>query len=57
MRRSTYGFCQGDRGAVFDFVDTQGSEASPLPPDHGRGLDQGDGIRPAAPQAGQQDPE
>ena len=32
-------------------------EAGPLPPDHGRGLDDGDGIRPAAPQAGQQDPE
>ena len=32
-------------------------EAGPLPPDHGGGLDDGDGIRPAAPQAGQQDPE
>ena len=32
-------------------------EAGPLPSDHGRGLDDGDGIRPAGPQAGQQDPE
>jgi hypothetical protein len=24
-------------------------EAGPLPPDHGRGLDDGDGIRPAVP--------
>ena len=32
-------------------------EAGPLPSDHGGGLDDGDGVRPAAPQAGQQDPE
>ena len=32
-------------------------EASPLPPDHRGGLDDGDGIVPAGPQAGQQDPE
>ena len=32
-------------------------EAGALPPDHRGGLDDGDGIRPAAPQAGQQDPE
>ena len=32
-------------------------EASPMPPDHRGGLDDGDGIRPAGPQAGQQDPE
>jgi hypothetical protein len=31
-------------------------EAGPLPSDHGSGLDDGDGIRPAGPQAGQQDP-
>ena len=28
-----------------------------MPPDDGLGLDDGDGLRPAAPQAGQQDPE
>ena len=28
-----------------------------MPPDHRGGLDDGDGIRPAGPQAGQQDPE
>ena len=28
-----------------------------MPPDHRGGLDDGDGIRPADPQAGQQDPE
>jgi hypothetical protein len=27
-------------------------EAGPLPSDHGRGLDDGDGIRPAVPEAG-----
>ena len=32
-------------------------EAGPLPANDGGGLDDGDGIRPAAPQAGQQDPE
>ena len=32
-------------------------EAGPLPPDHGCGLNDGHRIRPAAPQAGQQDPE
>jgi hypothetical protein len=32
-------------------------EAGPLPPDHRRGLHDGDGIRPAAPQMGQQDPD
>jgi hypothetical protein len=32
-------------------------EARPLPAEHGGGLDDGDGIRPAVPQAGQQDPE
>jgi hypothetical protein len=32
-------------------------EAGPLPPDHGGGLDDGDGIRPAAPHTGQQDPQ
>ena len=32
-------------------------EAGPLPPDDGLGLDDGDGLRPAAPQAGEQDPE
>ena len=32
-------------------------EARPLPADDGGGLDDGDGIGPAAPQAGQQDPE
>ena len=28
-----------------------------MPPDDGLGLDDGDGLRPAAPQAGEQDPE
>ena len=32
-------------------------EASPMPPDHRLGLDDGDGLRPAAPQTGKQDPE
>ena len=32
-------------------------EPSPMPPDHRLGLDDGDGLRPAAPQAGEQDPE
>jgi len=32
-------------------------EASALPPDDGLGLDDGDGLPPAAPQAGQQDPQ
>jgi hypothetical protein len=33
------------------------TEAGPVPPDHGGGLDHGDGIRPTAPQTGPQDPE
>jgi hypothetical protein len=32
-------------------------EAGPLPSDHGGGLDDGDGSRPATPQVGQHDPE
>jgi hypothetical protein len=32
-------------------------EAGPMPPDDGLGLDDGDGLRPAAPQAGEQDPD
>ena len=32
-------------------------ETDPLPPDHRRGLDDGDGIHPAAPHTGQQDPQ
>ena len=32
-------------------------EACPLPPDDGLGLDDGDDLRPAVPQTGEQDPE
>jgi hypothetical protein len=32
-------------------------KAGPLPPDYSGGLDDGDGIRPTGPQAGQQDPD
>jgi hypothetical protein len=32
-------------------------EASPMPPDHRLGLDDGDGLHPAVPQAGEQDPD
>ena len=37
--------------------DPDALEAGPLPPDHRRGLDDGDGIHPAAPHTRQQDPQ
>ena len=56
MSARTSGATAGGRAGPAALPGPEEPEAGPLPPDHRLGLDDGDGIRPPGPQAGEQDP-